>query len=111
MNEKTTNETTFTSDFSKMSENDIAAMNLRMLMMKAEGEEKCVLCQAANLLEKRSGIWDSNIWFILIFMLCFGFGNFSNESINLEAILDTYLKMKEGLNDDSKEELNNYENN
>lgn len=99
-----------TNDFSKTNENDMIKMKLQELMIKADGEEKCTLCQAVRLLEKENTFSNFNIWYILIFMLCFGFGNFSNDNINLETILEAYTKIKENSNNNFTEALNDNKN-
>lgn len=65
-----------------------AAMKLRLMMDKVEGEDKCTLCKAAEELEKmtlnQSNGWDS-MWFYLIMMLIFsGFGE--KQTIDPDAL-------------------------
>lgn len=69
-----------------------AAMQLRLMMDKVEGEDKCTLCKAAEELEKmalnQSNSWSSS-WMLVLMLLMFdGFGN--NKAYDLEA-LDAYM--------------------
>lgn len=73
-------------------EKEMAAANLRVLMSKLEGDDKCVACHAAKLLEQKdSSSFDGSIWIVLIFLLCFGFGG-SNSQIFSGDFMDIYLK-------------------
>lgn len=76
---------------SKMpSESLMAAMNLRELINKLEGEDRCVVCQAIKELEKKDTNSSWSAWlFPIIFLL---FGNFDMSAINLELLAKSYLK-------------------
>ena len=58
------------------------AMQLRLMMGKAEGEDKCTLCKAVEALEKPSinqqNNWNSSWMLLLIMLACDGFDIGSN---------------------------------
>lgn len=74
-----------------------AAMKLRLMMDKVEGEDRCTLCKAAEELEKmtlnQSNGWNST-WFYLVMMLIFsGFGEGKTlDSDALAAYMDVIKK-------------------
>lgn len=76
---------------SKMpSESLMVAMNLRGLIDKLEGEDRCVVCQAIKQLEKSHNDSSWCMWlFPIIFLLL---GNFDMSAINLELLAKSYLK-------------------
>lgn len=64
------------------------AMELRLMMDRVDGEDKCTLCKAAEELEKttlnQSNSWDS-MWFYCIMLLIFsGFGD--KQTIDPDAL-------------------------
>lgn len=73
-----------------------AAMQLRLMMDKVEGEDKCTLCKAAEELEKlptnQSTGW-SFLWLSLIMLLmCDGFGGKGVDIEALNAYMDVIKK-------------------
>lgn len=75
-----------------LTEKEMAAANLRVLMSKLEGDDRCVACHAAKLLEQKdSSSFDGSMWVVLIFLLCFGFDG-SDSQIFSSDFLDVYLK-------------------
>lgn len=78
-----------------------AAVQLRLMMDKVEGEDKCTLCKAIEELEKASHNQSSNWnfpWFIMIMFLMYdGFG--CDKGIDMEglnAYMDVIKKKAEG---------------
>lgn len=69
-----------------------AAMNLRLMMDKVEGEDKCTLCKAAEELEKltldQSNKW-SSMWLPMIMMLIFG--GFGGDQTLDPEVLTAYI--------------------
>lgn len=73
---------------------------LRLMMDKAEGEDKCTLCRAAEALEKSNGSWSSSFSWIALLMLLFGsgFGSTQNDSM-MQAYLEALKKCNENSDD------------
>lgn len=84
-----------------LSEKEMAAANLKVLIEKLEGEDKCVVCHAIKLLEqKESSDWSSNFWTILIILLCmFGFSG-TNSFVSSSDFLNILNESLKKYNDD-----------
>lgn len=76
--------------------------HLRLMMEKAEGEDKCTLCKAAEALEKSNSNWST--WpSLMMLMLMFG-TDFNNSQITgmMQAYLETLKKCNENKEDETK---------
>lgn len=80
---------------------EISSMNLRALMLSKDGDEKCILCKAADELEKtaikpNTGSLNWALPFLTM-MLASGFGDTPNVSPEvMKDILDSMKKEEKG---------------
>lgn len=76
----------------EMSSASQAAMQLRLMMDKVDGEDKCTLCKAAEELEKmstnQSTGWSFPWLSLIMLLMCDGFG--AGKGIDMEA-LNAYM--------------------
>lgn len=74
-------------------EKEMAAANLRYLMHKLDGDDKCAACHAAKLLEQKdsSTFHNDGTWAVLIFLIIFGWTGSNSQQFSSE-FLDVYLK-------------------
>lgn len=72
------------------------AMQLRLMMDKVEGEDKCTLCKAAEELEKlstnQSTGWSFSWLSLIMFLMCDGFGGKGVDMEALNAYMDVIKK-------------------
>lgn len=74
-------------DGTTISVKDMVIIRLKEMIDRAEGADKCTICEAIHQLEQPADNgWNGSMWMILTFMLIFGgFGNNSN-LFDLETI-------------------------
>lgn len=90
---------------------EMAAMNLRMLMTRTEGQDKCTICNAVRQLEKNEHPQNSAWPFIPLFMMLFACGNNgSNSMFNDEAFLKAFSEALEKTNKENSENTEEKEN-
>lgn len=67
-----------------------AAMKLRLMMDKVEGEDKCTLCKAAEELEKlslnQSSGWFGSSWMLVIMLLMLSSGPVGDNAFDVDAL-------------------------
>lgn len=79
-----------------MTENEYLAMTLRLMMDKANGEDKCNLCKAAEALEKERPSNNFSWWLIILFAIFMFNGaspSFCDDSTFLTAFTEAMSKM------------------
>lgn len=93
-------------DVKPLSNAELAAANLRVLMSRTEGLDKCVLCDAIKQLEGKHNNNNISPWFGILtaFLL---FGNFdNNDMFDFEKIARSYVEYR----DNAKENENKQKN-
>lgn len=79
----------------KLTDSEIAAIELRKMMARTDGKDKCTLCKAARLLEgkENSSGWDMWPFLLLIPLLSGGLANDAVESA-MRTYIETVDKVK-----------------
>lgn len=85
-----------------LSKTETTIGNLRVLMSRAEGQDKCILCEAARLLEEKYRQNNSS-WFSPMFMLLMTCMLDNNSMVDFDKIARAYAKSCDKVKEEEKE--------
>lgn len=98
-------------DGKPMNDNQIAAANLRFLMNEAEGENRCILCKAAQKLEDKDNQQNFTLPLVALAMLAFNdiVGNGSDMN-TINTMIKTCFETLENINKEKENHTGNKTN-